>query len=501
MTAAELRRQAQKERARRARRKALAGDQLDTAKVCHPKQARLVDTLVLRRRRNVCCLAGRQSGKSHGGGALAPLLLLSRTPGVNAIVVTSTYASCKKMAFLPAVELNRQHNLGGDPNYGEMSIAFPNGSVVYYLGADNERTIERLRGTPNLILVVIDEAGIYSPDALASMIKAVRPGLRPRAGTLCVMGTPSRAGKQGTWYDITENPEYEQHRFDYRDNDRVPEFARVEELIDEDLRAEFPGLSAELARKTAWFLREYLALFEVDLSEKVYQLTNDNLVDDVGGPYELHYSTGDLGMSAHDSLVCGGWNEGSGRVTIVEQEQTSGQDTIAYADMVKAHNAKWKPLAIAVDPGALGQKTIKTVKRMHPTIPIEEATKGPIPLQVRALNELLQGAHGWKLYLKRGSPLALHLATHTWVDGIVGGEIDEHGVHSDLVPPARYLAIKIRTYLAEMLPPKTDAEAARDAYREMTARSERIAAASRHEASGYEGGEFSDDLSDDLYQD
>jgi hypothetical protein len=169
--------------------------------------------------------------------------------------------------------------------------------------------------------------------------------------------------------------------------------------------------------------------------------------------------------------------------------------------MVKAHNTKRNPICIAVDPGGLGQKTIKTVKRMHPSIPIEEAVKGPIPLQVRALNELLQGAHGWRLYLKRGSKLALHLATHTWVDGIVGGEIDEHGQHSDLVPPARYLAIKIRAYLSDIAPPKTEEEAKREAYLEGVRRAERNAKQARTEAAGYDADEFGDDLSNDLYQD
>src|SRR5262245_57985739 len=203
------------------------------------------------------------------------------------------------------------------------------------------------------------------------MIKAVRPGLLPRAGTLCVMGTPSRSGKQGTWYDITENAEYEQHRFDYRDNDRVPEFDRVEELIDEDLRAQFPHLTPAGARDTAWFKREYLALFEVDLAEKVYQLTNDNLVDDVPAALPNHASGGDIGVSACDALVSLGWEDDAASIYVDGQEEASSQDTLEYAKMVKAHDARHRPFRIWVDPGGLGEKAIRTVKAMHPGIPIE----------------------------------------------------------------------------------------------------------------------------------
>jgi len=501
VTGAQLKRAAIQERERRARANRLNPPGVKAVDVCHPRQAKLVNALVLGRIRNICALCGRQSGKSHGAAALAPLLLVLRTPNVNAIVVTATEASCEKMAFNPAVELNRNLGLGGRPSTakGDLKIAFPNGSIVYYLGANNAATVDRLRGTPRLVLCVIDEAGIYKPDTLAAMIKAVRPGLRPLKGKLCVMGTPSPAGKQGTWWEITENQQYDQHRFDYRDNDRVDDFAHVEATIDEDLKAQFPAMTPAEARLTAWFKREYLALFEVDLSEKVYQLTNDNLVDQIPDAFELYCTAGDLGMSAHDTLVSGGWNQGSGVVYIVDQEEISGQDTLEYARMVKAHNAKRGPLAIVVDPGGLGQKTIKTVKKMHPTIPIEEAVKPPIPLQVRALNELLQGAHGWRLLVKRGSRLALHLASHTWVDGLVGGEIDEHGEHSDLVPPARYLAIKIRQFLTELPPPMTEEEKKRAKYLAGLERAKQNAKRQRGDGdTGYEQDEFEGDLSLDL---
>lgn len=515
MTGAQLKRAAIKERDRRLRRGASQPKPIDVAAICHPKQAKLVNALVLGPLRNICALAGRQSGKSHGAAALAPLLLVRSRPGVNAIVVTATEASCEKMAFKPAVSLNRTLALGGVPTFGkgDMTMSFPNGSTVYYLGANNAATIERLRGTPNLILCVIDEAGIYKPEILAEMIKAVRPGLRPLRGKLCVMGTPSKAGKQGTWWDITQNPEYDQHRFDYRDNDRVPDHATVEQTIDEDLKAQFPLLTPAEARLTAWFLREYMALFEVDLAEKVYQLTNDNLVDASAIPklLPLNCTAGDLGVSANDSLVNAGWDPDAdpivigGRrlmpIYITRQKQVNGQDSTEYARMVKAWDKDVQPLAIVVDAGGLGDKTIKTVRKMHPMVPIEAAVKPPIPLQVRALNELLQGAHGWILLLERGSELALHLAVPTWVDGLVGGEVDEHGMHSDLVPPARYLAIKVRQYLAELAPPKTEEELKREKYLAGLEKARRNARRDSRGDSGYDADEFQDDLSLDLDQD
>lgn len=433
------------EKARRQKlRQADAASRVDIDRVCHPKQAKLVKALVLRQARNIDALAGRQSGKSHGG-ALACCLIGSAIPNVNLVYVTSTYGSCERMAYKPAIEHNRVHDLGG--RSADMTITFPNGTSVYFMGADTEKLIDRLRGIPNLVLVIIDECGIYSPDMLAAMIEAVRPGLRPMAGTLCLMGTPSRAGKQGPWYDITENPHFEHHRFDYRDNDRVPSFADVERLIDEELAA------MGLTRDSAYFKREYLALFEVDLAEKVYQITEANLFDELTDDHENHATGGDLGVKANDALVSLGWSRSRiGCVDVTDQETASGQDSIACADMVNAHDQKRHPLGIAMDPGGLGQKTILTVKRLYPKVPIREAQKPPIGVQVRYVNDLLQGTRGWRLRMKRGSPLAMELSRPTWVDGIVGGEIDEHGKHSDLVPSLRYVAIFVLPLLQALLP-------------------------------------------------
>lgn len=496
MTPAELRRAALKERARRIKK---AGPpKVDIDRVCHRKQAALVRAIVSGKVRSIACKAGRQSGKSHGG-ALATDIVMSSRPGVNWLYVTSTFASCRKMAFLPAVALNSQHNLGGDPHFamGQMDITYPNGSIAYFMGADNERTIERLKGTPNLAGCIIDEAGLYASDKLRLMIETVRPGLRPLAGVLAVMGNPSTEGKQGTWYDITENAHYDQHRFDYLDNDKVPSFADVEKLIDEELAAMFPHLTPAQRRATAYFLREYKGEFVVDLAEKVYQITDANLVDDIPEDLEVFLSAGDLGVSANDALVSLGWRDDAAEIYVADQEEESGQDTLAYADMVKAHDARRHPLEIAVDPGGLGQKTIKTVQNLFPEVPITEATKGPIGIQVRAVNTLAQNG---RLKIKRGSKLALELASPTWVGGIVGGEIDEHGKHSDLVPSLRYACIRALVHLPHLKQPPSAEEVARERYREGVERAVKQARRQGARDHTYEPDEFLDDLSDDLDQ-
>ncbi len=412
----------------------------DFAKHTHAKQAKLVKALLDRTRRYLAVLAGRQSGKSHGG-AMGALLLARQMRDVAILYVTSTDASVRKMAFEPAKRINRKLKLGGrcvsSPN---PRVEFPNGAVVYFVGADGERTIERLRGTPNLVLCIIDECGLYDSDKLKQMIEAVTPGLRPLSGALVLMGTPSLAGAQGTWFDATQNPSFEQHRFNYLDNDRVPSFVDVERLIDEELAA------LGYTRQSAYFLREYLCEFVVELAEKVYQLTEANLYD--GEPpadLDVFAVGGDLGTSAHDALLTVGWRKRDpSELWEVESKTAPGQDSLEFGVMARDVWKRRTPISIVVDPGGLGVKTIKTVKGLYPDMPIEAAEKPEVNIQVRAVNLLLEGR---VLKLRRGGQLARELASPTWAGGVVGSDIDEHGRHSDLVPALRYVVLKVTKYL------------------------------------------------------
>jgi hypothetical protein len=367
-------------------------------------------------------------------------------PHCAVIYVTSTDASVRKMAYRPAKRLSEEHDLGGRPVASpNPSVEFPNGSIAYFIGADGERTIERLRGTPNLIACVIDECGIYDSDALKQMIEAVAPGLRPLAGALVLMGTPSLQGAMGVWYNATINAGFEQHRFSYLDNDRVPSFADVEALIDEEL------LALGYDRTSAYFRREYLCEFVVDRAERVYQITDVNFYDgDPPHPLYTYVVGGDVGVHDADAVLSLGWAKGAPLIWCDDEKSARGQDALAFTQMVADVNTRRHPLSIWVDPGGGGMKTILTVRKVIPGIPIVAAEKPPIPHQVRAVNVLAQSG---RLRIRRGSQLAQELMRATWRDGIVGSEINEHGPHSDLVPCLRYACMAATPYVRQKAVP------------------------------------------------
>ena len=480
MTPAKLLRTVERELARRARVESLQPRAVDIRRVCHTKQARLVETLVLRKVRNVCALAGRQSGKSHGG-ALACCLIAADAPQVNLVYVTSTYASCKRMAFLPAVEHNRVHALGGDPNYADMTIKFPNGSAVYFMGADTDRLIDRLRGIPNLVLVLIDEAGIYGSDKLKTMIEAVRPGLRPMAGTLCVMGTPSLAGRAGTWFDITENPHFDQHRFDYRDNDRVPSFADVERLIDEELAA------MGLTRDSAYFKREYLALFEVDLNESAFRYRRDVAGYEGEPPDWLDsYSVGiDPGTRDRTAIQVWGWGTKDHNVYHVHEWVTARNAGTTWAEIgaeLGRINERWRPHAWYYDAGG-SKMTLDLFQRDYGIPVIKAAVKADLPGQVARFADLL--AKG-QARIRIGSALEHDLQRAQWDrDARIQGLYRWSAIcHPDAADAARY---GLQAFLDSYRPEESPGRAA---YLENIRRAEHLAKATRVRNAGYDSAEF-----------
>jgi hypothetical protein len=487
VTPAEFRRAAERELARRAVMRR-AENHVDIERVCHAKQAALVRMLVLRQARNVCALAGRQSGKSHGG-ALAACLIASGAAGVNLVYVTSTYASCKRMAYLPAVEHNRVHGLGAERNDSEMTLLFPNGTRVYFMGADTDRLIDRLRGIPNLVLVIIDEAGIYGSDKLKTMIEAVRPGLRPMAGALCVMGTPSLAGKHGTWYEITENPHFEHHRFDYRDNDRVPSFAEVERLIDEELAA------MALTRESAYFKREYLALFEVDLNESAFRYNREVAGYDGVFPEWLDtFAVGiDPGTRDRTAIQVWGWGSQDHNVYHVYEWCTARNAGTTWAQIgaeLGKINARWSPHAWFYDAGG-SKMTLDVFQRDYEIPIINAARKADLPGQVARFADLLALGRA-KIII--GSALEHDLQRAQWDrDARIQGRYVWSSIcHPDAADAARY---GLQAYWDAFTPAM---DPARAKYLEGIERAEKNRRLAKSQ--DYDLREFSDDLTGDLDQ-
>jgi hypothetical protein len=84
---------------------------------------------------------------------------------VSCLYIGLTRESAKRIMWKDILkDINRQRTLGIQFNESELSAKFPNGSVIYLVGADsNEDERQKLLGQ-KFVLVVIDEAQAFGID-------------------------------------------------------------------------------------------------------------------------------------------------------------------------------------------------------------------------------------------------------------------------------------------------------------------------------------------------
>ncbi len=98
--------------------------------------------------------------------------------------------------------LNKKHDLGMEPNKQELSMTFPNGSVIRLSGADDSpEEADKLLGC-KYKLIIIDEAASFRQDLTRIVYETLLPTTTDERGTICLVGTPGDVAK-GMFFEIT----------------------------------------------------------------------------------------------------------------------------------------------------------------------------------------------------------------------------------------------------------------------------------------------------------
>lgn len=146
--------------------------------------------------RRVSVRSARRNGKSTGVLLIVSIRCLERAEG-EWVVIGLTRPSVKRIYWDALKKLNEAFELGIRFQHQELIAYFPNGSKIYFVGAENAAEIEKLRGG-KYDGVVIDESKSYSAAVFEELIQDVlEPALMDRAGQLFVIGTPG---------DVLEGP-------------------------------------------------------------------------------------------------------------------------------------------------------------------------------------------------------------------------------------------------------------------------------------------------------
>jgi hypothetical protein len=492
VTGAQLRRAAIKERERRERAAAGQAVTLDAAKVLHAGQlAAFLCALA-----TVVICAGRRWGKSVLACVKAYIVALA-TPGVTCCLIGATQGSISRIFWRTLRELNRVHLLGASFLKGVegWTVTMRNGSQIVLLPVDSVEAADKVRGLSRVAFVCVDESQRYKKAILdylvLDVIKAMFIDLRAqgKAAQLWLMGTPNPAGKIGTFWEYLNRPGVGVFDGTVYENDKLGPREQIERVVDEMLAEE------QQTRESVWYQREIMARWVADLARRVYHFDDDRNTYDVLPELTTFAIIGDMGVRDADALAVVGWRDNDPTLYLVREVIKRGQDTLDLAAETAKLIDEFHPILVAFDAGGLGLKTLKTIQKLLKGLPIRAVEKPAVNLQVKALND--RARRGLKC--SKRSAFYAQVRNSEWLDGIVNGKIIETG-HSDIVPTMRYAALELAHILPSAPRELTDEEAKRQTYLELVRNAEQGVRRARAAAAGYDPDEFSDGMTDDLYQ-
>lgn len=165
---------------------------------CHPKQlAFVLDTA----ERFAALTAGR-AGKTTGSRARLVRKAL-RIRRAKLLFIATTKPQGEELMWAPLKDLVERLGLDVVFHETKMRCLFRDtGSIIWIVGADDKKEIDKLRGRP-WHEVIIDEGASYSPQLLQFLIeRVIEPRLGDYSGALGIVGTPGHH-LNGLFYDVT----------------------------------------------------------------------------------------------------------------------------------------------------------------------------------------------------------------------------------------------------------------------------------------------------------
>lgn len=223
-----------------------------------------------------CCT--RRAGKTFVAGLYMFYEALTQ-PGCNVLYLALTRAEAKRIV-LKDVFKDIDRMLGGtgmEVNLSELTLTFPNGSVIHIDGADSSERRHHMLTGKKYRLVVIDEAQFWKTSLFNLIRKGLAPAMADVRGTICLIGVPDNA--KNFFYDVTSKrlssvtgkplyPGWSVHSWSAHDN---PHMARQwQEDLDEILKND------PLFMETPTFFQQYLGQWVDDPEARCYRFNDSS---------------------------------------------------------------------------------------------------------------------------------------------------------------------------------------------------------------------------------
>lgn len=309
-------------------------------------------------------------------------------PEVVCLYITLSRNNAKKIIWREIKKFNKEYQLGGVPNTSELSISFPNGSIVYLSGAKDTNEIEKFRGLA-IKLCYIDEAQSFRQYIKDLIDDVLSPALMDYSGTLCLIGTPGPI-PTGYFHDCwSKNSTWSKHAWTFWDNPFIIAKSKKthQEMLDRELKRR------GVTREDPSIQREWFGKWVLDSNSLLLQYSAqvnhfDELPKKLGAPY--HYLLGiDLGFNDADALAVLAYSDHDPTTYLVEEGVIAKQGLTELVEQINLLRAKYKFVKMVIDEGGLGKKLAEEMRRRH-QLPVEAADKVRKMENVAFLNDALR---------------------------------------------------------------------------------------------------------------
>lgn len=337
---------------------------------------------------NKVAVCSRRAGKTTACAADMVYTCINE-PGTTSLYITLSRSSAKKIIWKELRELNRNYKLEGVESISELSITFPNQSVLYLSGAKDASEIEKFRGMA-LRLVYIDEAQSFRAYIKELIDDALSAALMDYSGTLNLIGTPGPI-PTGFFHDAYTNAQgtWSKHHWTFWSNNFITLKSNKthQQMLDRELKRR--GVTAD----DPSIQREYFGRFTLDSDSLLIHYSKEiNHYEMLPSilPGKWNYIMGiDLGFDDADAIAVIAWSDIDPCTYLVEEKVVAQQGLTELVEQIEVFRKKYDISKIVIDQGGLGKKLAEEMRRRH-HIPVEAADKARKMETIAFLNDALR---------------------------------------------------------------------------------------------------------------
>ena len=297
-------------------------------------------------------VCSRRAGKTVG--IAADLIHTCNSErNVVCLYVTLTAANARAIIWPDLKRLCQEYQLGVKLDETRLTIKFnKTGSEIRLGGAKDEVEIEKYRGW-KLRKCYIDEAQSFRPYLKYFINDILLPALRDLRGSLRITGTPGPV-PAGPFYDYATSPGWSHHHWTAFDNPHMHDPTNGKDL---NITLAEERAMKGIDEQDPGYQRETFGRWVEDLNSLVFRFSASKNVYAEPLPTDLHYIFGiDIGWNDSDAVAVLGYSMSTNKVFLVEEFVKNKQTIGELVAVVQTLQAKYNPVKMVMDAGALGKK-------------------------------------------------------------------------------------------------------------------------------------------------